>query len=53
MKPLPLAGWILFIWAPLLLAACSGGDGQGTTKGKRKWIIGFSQCNNAEPWRAA
>jgi len=36
----------------LLLPACGGGGKSGGS-GKRKWIIGFSQCNNAEPWRAA
>ncbi len=36
----------------LVLPAC-GGKGAVRGKGKRKWIIGFSQCNNAEPWRAA
>ncbi len=50
MKGLNFLPWILVL--PFLVASC--GDRAGDAgKGKRKWIIGFSQCNNAEPWRAA
>ena len=41
-----------FLALPFLFASCGAKSGAGE-KGKRKWIIGFSQCNNAEPWRAA
>lgn len=40
----------LFAAALPFLGACGGGSGQ---EGEARFVIGFSQCNNNEPWRRA
>ena len=36
----------------LLLSSC-GGNNPGAAGGKKQYFVAFSQCNNAEPYRAA
>jgi ribose transport system substrate-binding protein len=51
--------WIVGIAGVLALAGCGSGDnGSGAASGKgeggkKKYVVVFSQCNNAEPYRAA
>ncbi len=45
--------WAAFL-AALLLTACAGCSSQPSAGGaKRQFVVAFSQCNNAEPYRAA
>lgn len=42
----------LILCTSVALFSCSGGDKKNTNE-TRTYVIGFSQCNSAEPWREA
>jgi ABC-type sugar transport system substrate-binding protein len=42
--------FIVIVFPAFLLVACGKSGNNGTTS---KYLIGFSQCNSAEPWREA
>jgi ribose transport system substrate-binding protein len=46
----PRRGLVMFVCAMAFLTACSSGPPSGA---KRQLFVAFSQCNNAEPYRAA
>lgn len=46
--------WVLFCCVPLLcFAALSCGSSHQVSETKKQFFVAFSQCNNAEPYRAA
>jgi ribose transport system substrate-binding protein len=46
-------GHALWLMAAALLAASSCGTSEKQKNGRRQYVVAFSQCNNAEPYRAA
>ncbi|MCI0515011.1 substrate-binding domain-containing protein [candidate division KSB1 bacterium] len=44
---------MILFWLGLALIYWLPGCGQKQAPSKVKWVIGFSQCNSAEPWREA
>ncbi len=50
--------WALFVWVALSVVACDRTAGKGEADASKRgteehpWVIGVSQCNKGEPWRA-
>ncbi|HEY3321322.1 MAG TPA: substrate-binding domain-containing protein [Planctomycetota bacterium] len=48
-----LAQFSVAAFVLMSLSGCGSGSQTGGTSGKKKFLVVFSQCNNAEPYRAA